>query len=172
MKSGKSIDWWEKNAKQGDVFRISVHDGSNNDWNFGMRKTPKSPREAVDVVFDRIYYPHDDIKEYVSPMPTFQKTKITLGDKSKEFPLDLEDLSQIYTKNGEKVARTYHREGGDVIEKSNRGRSPQENLGFEVQEIDGRFCCPCFSPENPKKFSYSQKGHAIWNHKKHIGMRN
>lgn len=172
MKTGKSIDWWEDNAKPGDVFRISVSDGTTNDWQFGRRKTSTSPREAVNVYFDHISYPDGDIEGYFAPAPVFQRSKENLGNKSTGFPLELEDFSMIISHNGEKVAKTYHstKHHSQEPEKKRGGKKAQD-VGFEVQEMNGRYVCPCYEPQTPDKFSYSQKGHAIWNHKKHIGMR-
>jgi hypothetical protein len=154
----RNIKWWE-NVKRGDKLEMDVDSNEPNAWVFSNKKN-------TDVFFDEISYPPESLRNIAEPAPKFQRNKEDLGKSNRGYLLRLENLKRIKTINGEPIKKMKTHKTNAVKTKS---ESPGKFIpSGEVYQVNGRWVCPCYNPDFPDRFSYSQKGHAVWNHKKHI----
>ena len=163
MKPGRNVEWWTENVKQGDKIEADVDESEPNFWIFASKKNG--------VYFDEISYPSKDTKNYFGPAPKFQRSKEDLGKKSSGYLIDLDNIKEVRTVNGEPVKKTKsYRVPAVKINIPAGSEVPEKSMSSsnEIRQVNGRWVCPCYNPESPDRFSYSQKGHAVWNHKKHI----
>lgn len=154
----KNIEWWEQNVKVGDSILMDIKSSDKNYWKFNNKN------KTSEIYFDGIYYPRDDMKQYFSPEPKFQLKKEDIGDKSKGFTIPSENIRSIKQINGEEVKSEH------VTERTKRIAVQKKYVpnNFEIRNINGRWVCPCWSPEDPSKYSYSIRANAINNHKGHL----
>lgn len=159
MKPGKSIEWWNDNVKRGDIIEMDVSGDDPNFWVFSSKK-------GGDIYFDEVSYPSDDLKQYFKPSPKFQRKKEDIGKKESGFIVELDNIRIVRTINGEPVKKSTVRPVSPIP--NNTVSRSSSSFSSDIREVNGRWVCPCYNPDEPSKFSYSQKGHAVWNHKKHI----
>lgn len=164
--------WWEENVKKGD--KISFKSKEN---------------KEISLIFERVAY-YDQYGEDLTQL-IFQRKKEGIGDKANAIIYHPEDIQMITNMNDTpmkifksrtvKINYNMRQSSLDVKRKTTKAatsvngqkkspvskeQSVQSGSGFNVQEINGRFVCPCGN-------SYFDRGHAVWNHKNHIrkGMK-
>lgn len=155
----KNMEWW-KNIKKGDEFELDVANGINNDWKFAIIKG--KDKKYKTVYFDDIWYPPDDIKKYSDPMLKFQTKKEDIDNKMTSVGITLSDIKNINSYNGEKLINERK-----VRNVNNLTHNTHSTITIDVYEINGKWACPCYNPNEPNKFLYSQKSNARMNHKKY-----
>lgn len=164
MKPGRNVEWWTENVKQGDKIEAEVDTSDPNFWIFTNKK-------GNEVYFDEISYPAGELKKYFGPAPKFQRSKEDLGKKDSGYLIDLDNIKEVRTVNGEPVKKTKSHRTSAIktnIPAGSEVPGKSTSSSNEIRQVNGRWVCPCYNPEFPDRFSYSQKGHAVWNHKKHI----
>ena len=159
----RNIEWWKENVKVGDEVLIHVNNKYKNYWRFNDKKGIKK------IYFDGISYPRKDVAEFFDPSPRFQLDKKDIGDKSVGFAIPIEDIITINSINGVEVKPEHNH-----TEKTKRIMIQKKYVSnnFDVRNINGRWVCPCWSPEEPNKYSYSIRSNAINNHKGHLARNN
>ena len=160
-----SLQWWKEHTENGDQVELSYEDS------LGEQHSKKL------LFFDTIEH-----VEMVGADPIdylcFQKERATLGNRSVAIPVLPPNVIKIFMIRGEEFSpgKKFRITGKPREEKTHPG-SPEtipepeyavkptvkisRNSNFEITEKNKRFCCPCGN-------SYTDKGHAVWNHKKHI----
>jgi len=154
-KEYRTKNWWEKeqNVKKGDKIKISYLDTGGDTHN------------------RTLYF--DDIRIFDDNYPNnayiiFQEKPENIGRKDLAVPIvptNITTLEEI--RNEPYTDKKRHIQSPNLNPTpavKSLGRKGNGNIDFEIIERDGRFVCPC-------GHSYSQKGHAVWNHKKHISQR-
>ena len=157
----KNIEWWKENVKVGDEVIIHVNNKYKNYWRFNDKKGIKS------LYFDGISYPREDVAEFCDPAPRFQLDKKDIGDKSVGFAIPVEYIITINSINGIEVEHKHKTERAKRMEI----RLKYISNNFDVRNINGRWVCPCWSPDEPNKYSYLRKDHAVFLHKRHLARQ-
>lgn len=154
----KNIEWW-KELKPGDKVVLDVKKDDPNYWRLEKKN---------EVYFDGIYEPKKGMEKYFDPVPKFQFKEEDIGKKDSGFGIPIENIMNVKSVNGVEVEHKHKTERAKRMET----RLKYVPNNFEISEMNGKYICPCWSPENPEKYVYSKKSTAMVVHKRHLARQN